>query len=80
MVRTVFAYLLGASLLDVVLGVEVSSIRVVGAFLLVYAAVVGAVGLRRPVNRRAAMVVIGGNVLWVAPRDDLVLLGRHDAS
>jgi hypothetical protein len=58
------AYLLGASLLDDVLGVQASSIRPVGVFVLVYAVVVGAVGFRRPVNRRAATVVVGGNVLW----------------
>src|SRR5688500_15082225 len=60
------AYLLGASLLDGVLGIEVASLRAAGAFLLVYAAVVGIIGTRRPVPRSAATVVVEANVLWAA--------------
>ena len=58
------AYLLGATLLDGVLGVEAPALRAAGAFLVVYAAVVAAVGVRRPVPRRAAMVVVAANVVW----------------
>jgi hypothetical protein len=60
------AYLLGASLLDDVVGIEVGSLRAIGAFLVLYAAVVVAIGTRRPVSRPAAMVVVGANVLWAA--------------
>jgi hypothetical protein len=60
------AYLLGASLLDGVLGVEATSLRSTGAFLAVYAVAVAAIGFRRPVPRTAAMAVVAANVLWAA--------------
>jgi len=59
------AYLLGASLLDDVLGIGASTLRATGGFLVVYAVLVAAVGLRRPVPRPAAWAVVATNAAWV---------------
>jgi len=58
------AYLLGASLLDGLLGLPTGLLRGVGAFLLVFAAAVWLVAARRQPNGAAVEAVIGANVLW----------------
>jgi hypothetical protein len=60
------AYLLGASLLDDLLGLPTGPLRAAGAFLLAYAAVVGFVGTRRPVPTAPVWAIIVGNAVWAA--------------
>ncbi len=59
------AYLLGAALLDDLLGLPAGPLRGVGVFLLVFAAAVGFLGTRQPVPRGAAWAVVAVNAAWV---------------
>ncbi len=69
------AYLVAAPLLHDVLGLPVGALRAVGAFLLVFAAVVLLVGRRSPINVRAAGVVVALNLVWAVESIAVALLG-----
>jgi hypothetical protein len=72
------AYLLLAGPLEDLLGLSPSLLRIVGAFLLVFAAAVWIVGTRPRVSPTAALAVIAVNVLWVA--DSLVAVALDAGS
>jgi len=59
------AYLVAAPVLHDLLGPPVGALRAVGAFLLVFAAVVWFVGSRSTISLRAAGVVVAVNLVWV---------------
>ena len=59
------AYLAAAPLMEDLLGLPAGPMRVVGAFLLLFAVAVWAVGSRTPVDRRAAGAVVVLHELWV---------------
>jgi hypothetical protein len=67
------AYLAGAVVLDSVLGVPTGVLLAVGAFLAIYAALVGWLATRPTMPRAAVLAVIDGNVVWAA--GSLLLLG-----
>ena len=71
------AYLALASVLDSPLGIPASTLRVVGAFLLVFAASVWFVSMRPETRMPAVAVIIGANVLWVI---DSLLVAATDWS
>lgn len=59
------AYLAAATVLDDLLGLPVDALREVGAFLVVFAAVVWYVGTRPGISRPAAWGVVVANAVWV---------------
>ena len=63
---------LGAGALEPLLGLSVTLLREAGLVLLLIAAFVGYVGLRRALSRRMVWAVIALNALWVV--DSFVLL------
>ncbi len=65
-------YLAGAPLLDGWLGLPTEMLIAVGAFLIVYAALVLRLATRPSMPRAAVVVVIAANVLWVV--DSLLAL------
>ena len=71
------AYLAAASLLDSPLGLPESTLRLVGAFLLVFAGAVWWVGSRPEIRLGAVWVVVGANALWVL---DSLLVAATDWS
>jgi hypothetical protein len=66
------AYLAAAGLLDSALGVEAGLLRGIGAFLLVFAAVVWIAATRKIVPPAAVRAVVTANAIWAA--DSLVVL------
>ena len=58
------AYLFAAGALDAPLGVEAGTLRVLGAFLVVYAVAVWAIAAREEISRPAAWAVVEANVAW----------------
>ena len=72
------AYLAGAALLDGPLGLPASFLRGIGAFLLVFAACVWIVSVRREVSPTAVGAVIVLNAVWVVDSLALVAFGWHD--
>jgi hypothetical protein len=67
------AYLAAFAVLDSLLGVPTAALIGVGAFLAVYAALVGRLATRPAVPVPAVAAVIAGNVLWAV--DSLIALG-----
>lgn len=72
------AYVAGFAVLDSLLGPSAAVILGLGVFLLAYAGVAGWLGTRRPVSRRAVVLIADGNLLWVAASVTAVALGRLD--
>jgi hypothetical protein len=70
------AYLVAAEPIGDLLGLPADFLRALGAFFVVYAAVVWLVS-RRP-SAPAVAAVIGGNVLWVLASIVFVFAGWHD--
>jgi hypothetical protein len=68
------AYLAAAGILDSALGVPSSLLRATGAFLLVFAAIVGFVGTRPVIRPVAAGAIIGANAAWAAGSVMLAIL------
>jgi len=58
------AYLIGAALLEDLLGLPPNPLRAIGAFLVVYGAIVWYVGTRPQISRRAAWAVVAVNAVW----------------
>jgi hypothetical protein len=58
------AYLIAAPLVSEYIGTDVTLLRGIGAFLLVYGVAVGFLGTRRTVHRLATQAVIGLNMAW----------------
>jgi len=58
-------YVAAAGALDSLLGVSTTMLRAVGAFLVLYASLVGIVATRRPLVPAAVRWVIAANVVWV---------------
>src|SRR5687767_8888678 len=66
------AYLAAFALLDGVLGVSAAVLVPTGAFLLVYAALVGRLATRPAMPRAGVMAVVAANVIWAV--DSLIVL------
>ena len=66
------AYLAAAGLLDGPLGAEASTLRPIGAFLIVYAIAVALVSRPERPSPAAVRVVIAANLIWAA--DSLIVL------
>jgi hypothetical protein len=64
--------LIGAGPLSGILGLPEMLLRVAGAVLLPYAALIGWLGVREQIQKPIAWAVVLGNALWVA--DSLLLL------
>jgi hypothetical protein len=71
-------YLLLAGPLADLLGVPAGTLRLLGGFLLAYAAAVALVAARRPISGGAVEAVIGANTLWVVGSVAAVVLGWFD--
>jgi hypothetical protein len=72
------AYLVAAGPLEDLLGLSPALLRSIGAFLLLFAAVVWMVGSRPEVSASAALAVIAVNVLWAADSIAFLLSGLSD--
>ena len=72
------AYLVAAGPLEDLLGLSPALLRSIGAFLLLFAAVVWAVASRPEVSASAALAVIAVNVLWAADSIAFLLSGLSD--
>ena len=72
------AYLVAAGPLEDLLGLSPGLLRGIGAFLLLFSAVVGSVGSRPQVSSTAALAVIAVNVLWAADSSAFRLSGVSD--
>ena len=72
------AYLVAAGPLGDLLGLSPALLRSIGAFLLLFAAVVWAVGSRPEISASAALTVIAVNVLWAADSIAFRLSGVSD--
>ncbi len=72
------AYLVAAGPLEDLLGLSPALLRGIGAFLLLFAAVVWTVGSRPEVSASAALAVIAVNVLWAADSIAFLLAGLSD--
>jgi hypothetical protein len=71
-------YLLLATPLADLLGVPAGTSRLLGGFLLAYAAGVALVAMRRPPSSVAVEAVIGANALWAVGSVAAVVLGWFD--
>lgn len=67
--------LVGAPLLDGLLGTPAAFLRPTGLFLVAYAAAIGVVGTRRAVSRPAVGAAVALNLLWVVASVALVARG-----
>ena len=74
------AYLAAASLLDGPLGVEASTLRPIGAFLVVYAIAVALVSRPERPSPTAVRMVIGANAIWAAGSLVVLAAGWLDPS
>ena len=72
------AYLVAAGPLEDLLGLSPALLRGVGAFLLLFSAVVWIVGSRPQVSSSAALAVIAVNVLWAADSIAFLAAGLSD--
>jgi hypothetical protein len=72
------AYLAGASLLDGPLGVEASTLRPIGAFLVVFAAIVGATAIAKRPAPVAVEAIILANVAWALGSVAVLVAGTLD--
>jgi hypothetical protein len=72
------AYLIAAGPLEDLLGLSPALLRSIGAFLLLFAAVVWAVASRPEISASAAFAVIAVNVLWAADSIAFLLSGLSD--
>jgi hypothetical protein len=58
------AYLIGAGALDSALGISAGTLRIIGAFLVLYGAAVWFVATRERISRAAAWTVVEANIAW----------------
>jgi len=72
------AYLVAAGPLEDLLGLSPALLRGIGAFLLLFSAVVWIVGSRPQVSSTAALAVIAVNVLWAADSIAFLAAGLSD--
>jgi hypothetical protein len=72
------AYLAGASLLDGPLGVEASTLRPIGAFLIVFAAIVGATAASKRPSAGAVGAIVIANVAWAVGSVAVLAAGSLD--
>ena len=72
------AYLVAAGPLEDLLGLSPALLRGIGAFLLLFSAVVWIVGSRPQVSSSAALAVIAVNVLWAADSIAFLAAGLSD--
>jgi hypothetical protein len=71
------AYLAGADLLDSLLGLPSTMLRITGGFLLAFAAVVGFVATRHTIRLNAAAAILAVNAAWVVGSAATLVFGWY---
>ena len=70
-------YVAAAGALDDLLGMPTGFLRAIGAFLIVYAIAVGAIGAPRSISRPLTYGVIAANAAWAVASIVAVVVGWH---